>query len=407
MPASPSSSKRLSGYSIGGVQTPLTKRLLTIGSALAALLLITGCVATAPASPDDSVADAVARAYTPLLERYDVPGMAVAVTVDGRQHFFEFGVADKDTQTAVTRDTLFEIGSVSKAFTATLVGYAAARNAVNLSDRPSRFVPALAGMTIDEAPLQDLGTYTAGGLPLQFPEWVTDDGQMIEFFRQFQREAAPGAIRQYSNPSIGLLGHVAAIALHSDFTQLLQGELIPRLGLSRSFVNVPEEAMGDYAWGYDKNDEPVRVKPGVFDAEAYGVKSTTADMLRFVQRNIIPAELDPQMRQAVSATQVGYVEVGPMVQGLGWEQYPYPVPLERLLAGNSTEMAMSPHQAVPVAPQAVGSRLFNKTGSTDGFGSYVAFVPDRQIGIVMLANKNLPIPARVTAAHAVLDALDP
>ncbi|WP_278189128.1 serine hydrolase [Mycolicibacterium sp. S2-37] len=125
------------------VATPLTRGLQIIGGALAAILLLTGCVATASASPADVVADAVTRAYTPLLEQYDVPGMAVAVTMDGREHFFEFGVADKNTQTPVTRDTLFEIGSVSKSFTATLVGYAAARGVVKLSDHPSRYVPAL------------------------------------------------------------------------------------------------------------------------------------------------------------------------------------------------------------------------------------------------------------------------
>lgn len=49
--------------------------------------------------------------------------------------------------------------------------------------------------------------------------------------------------------------------------------------------------------------------------------------------------------------------------------------------------------------------MFNKTGSTDGFGAYAVFVPDKRIGLVMLANKNYPITARVTAAHAVLQQL--
>jgi beta-lactamase class C len=49
--------------------------------------------------------------------------------------------------------------------------------------------------------------------------------------------------------------------------------------------------------------------------------------------------------------------------------------------------------------------LFNKTGSTNGFGTYVAFVSDQKIGVVMLANKNFPIPARIAAVHAVLEQL--
>lgn len=59
----------------------------------------------------------------------------------------------------------------------------------------------------------------------------------------------------------------------------------------------------------------------------------------------------------------------------------------------------------PQAPSALS--WFNKPGSTGGFGGYVAFVPGTRIGIVMLANKNYPIPARVKAAHAILAQLAP
>jgi CubicO group peptidase (beta-lactamase class C family) len=50
--------------------------------------------------------------------------------------------------------------------------------------------------------------------------------------------------------------------------------------------------------------------------------------------------------------------------------------------------------------------LIDKTGSTNGFAAYVAFVPVEKIGIVLLSNKNYPIDARVTAAHEILTRLE-
>jgi beta-lactamase class C len=165
--------------------------------------------------------------------------------------------------------------------------------------------------------------------------------------------------------------------------------------------------MAAYAWGYDATNKAVRVSPGVFDAEAYGVRSSSADMIRFLQANIDPSGLAPEVRQAVEGTHVGYFRVGQMVQGLGWEQYPYPVPLERLLAGNSPDVSLKSNPALALDPPRApaGPTLFNKTGSTRGFSAYAAFVPARRIGIVLLANRNVPIPARVTAALGVLEQL--
>ena len=96
-----------------------------------------------------------------------------------------------------------------------------------------------------------------------------------------------------------------------------------------------------------------------------------------------------------------------MVQGLGWEQYPYPITLERLLAGNSPTMFMESNAVTQITPPQApsGPTLFNKTGSTNGFGAYVAFVPEKKIGVVILANRNFPIPARIKAAHAILEQL--
>jgi beta-lactamase class C len=163
--------------------------------------------------------------------------------------------------------------------------------------------------------------------------------------------------------------------------------------------------MAGYAMGY-RGGKPVHASPGPFDVETYGIKTTAADMIRFVQANIDPESLEPALQRAVEATHVGYFQAGTLVQGLGWEQYPWPVSREALLGGNSDEMIGDPTPVVRLSPHAPTSpRLYDKTGSTGGFGAYVAFVPSRRVGLVMLANRNYPIPARVEAAYAILEKL--
>ena len=78
-----------------------------------------------------------------------------------------------------------------------------------------------------------------------------------------------------------------------------------------------------------------------------------------------------------------------------------------LQAGNSDAIVMKPNAATALKPPQAPAAptLFNKTGSTSGFGTYVAFVPAKKIGIVVLANRNFPVAARLTAAHAVLETL--
>jgi beta-lactamase class C len=376
----------------------------------AVIALVAACLMpSASLAADDSarIRAVVDSTIRPLMAEHDVPGMAVAVTVDGKPMFFNYGVASREKNAPVSEATLFELGSISKVFTATLASYAQVQGKLSLGDHPGKYMPRLKGSAIDKASLLNLGTYTAGGLPLQFPDEIENDAQMIRYFQQWKADAAAGTQRRYSNPSLGLFGHLTALALKRDFADAIETQLFPPLGLHGSYVRVPSSAMGDYAWGYNSANEPIRVNPGVFAAEAYGIKSTAADMIRFVQANIQPGSLDGPMRRAVEGTHVGYFQVGDMVQGLGWEQYSYPISAERLLAGNSATMIMEANPARQVARATSGPTLFNKTGSTNGFGGYVAFVPEEKIGIVMLANRNFPIPARVKAAHAILEQLSP
>lgn len=349
----------------------------------------------------------VDKAIRPIMKENRMPGMAVAVTVQGRQYFSNYGVADRKAERKVTEDTIFEIGSLSKTFTAILASYAQVRGTLVLSDHASKYLPALAGSSFDRISLLDLGTYTAGGLPLQFPNDVTDHAKMIAYFKTWRPAYTPGTHRLYSNPSIGLFGYLAARSLGRSFDELMEKTLFPMFGLSRTYIRIPQDRLSDYAWGYSKDDTPIRVAPGVFDSEAYGVKTTAADMIRFVKASIDRSTVDETLRRAIAATQTGYDKIDDMIQGLGWEMYAWPTPLDRLLAGNSSRMSLQVNAVTRLEPPMPPQKdiLLNKTGSTNGFGAYAAFVPAKRTGVVLLANKNYPIPVRVTAAHQILEAL--
>nr|WP_188112604.1 class C beta-lactamase [Rhizobium tropici] len=350
---------------------------------------------------------AVNETIRPLMKENDVPGMAIAVTVKGKRYVFNYGVASKESGQKVTNDTIFELGSISKTFAATLASYAEVSGKLSFSDKATKYMPELAGTAFDKISLLDLGTYTAGGLPLQFPDSVSNEG-MTAYYRNWHPSFVPGTYRQYSNPSIGLFGYLAARVMGQPLDMLMQDKVITGFGLKHTYVHVPAAEMGNYAYGYSKKGTPIRVGPGVLDTPAYGIKTTASDMLAVLEANMDGSKLDGTFQRAVEATHVSYYTVGNMTQGLGWEIYAYPTTLARLLAGNSSDMAREPHKVTRLDPPQPPRKdvLINKTGSTNGFGAYAAFIPVRQVGIVLLANRNFPIPARVSAAYKILAAVE-
>ncbi|WP_421234402.1 FOX/MOX family class C beta-lactamase [Aeromonas enteropelogenes] len=372
--------------------------------ALGPLLLVPRAYAAA----DEPMASIVEKAVQPLLEEYRIPGMAVAVLKEGKPHYFNYGVANRESGRRVSERTLFEIGSVSKTFTATLGTYAVVKGGFRLDDKVSQHAPWLQNSAFDRVTMAQLATYSAGGLPLQFPDEVDSNERMRQYYRQWSPLYVAGTHREYSNPCIGLFGHLAASTLGQPFRQLMSQTLLPTLDLQHTYLEVPDAAMVDYAYGYSKEDKPVRVNPGVLADEAYGIKTSAADLIKFVGANMTGSG-DKAVQQALAMTRTGFYSVGEMTQGLGWESYAYPVTEQALLAGNSPAVSFKANPVKPfVAPRAMGNeRLYNKTGSTNGFGAYVVFVPARGVGIVMLANRNYPIEARVKAAYAILRHLAP
>jgi beta-lactamase class C len=355
----------------------------------------------------DAVRSAVNRVIQPVMAQNDIAGMAVGIIVGDKHYVLDYGVASKETRKPVTRDTLFELGSVSKTLTATLASYAQVSGYLSLSDPTSKFLPSLQHSPFGNVSLLNLGTHTPGGLPLQVPDTIRNNDQLLQYFQTWQPTYAPGTYRTYANPGIGTLGLITAKSMGQDFSALMQRQLFPALGMKSSFIDIPAAKLPDYAEGYAKDGAPIRMSAGVLSPEAYGIKTTADDMVRFLEANMNLIQVAPKLQRAITDTHTGYFKAGPMTQDLIWEQYPYPVALKTLLDGNSSAMIFNATPVTPFnPPQAPREDVWiNKTGSTNGFGAYIAFVPQKRLGIVILANKNFPIDERVTAAYRILTAL--
>ncbi len=270
-----------------------------------ALTILPSSVCAATARTAGGVSGVSGVIY-PLMERYGIPGMAVGLVIDGHPYVYNYGVASKATNAPVTGDTLFEIGSVSKTFTATLASFAQVSGKLSLSDSVDAYLPSLRGSAFGRVTLLNLGTHTPGGLPLQVPDRVTNDAQLMAYLRRWKPAHAPGTYRTYSNIGIGLLGVIAAQSMSEPFDALMQSMLFPALGMKHSFIRMPSAQMKNYAQGYTESDAPIRMPAGVLGDEAYGIRTTAGDMVRFLRANMDLLVLDPKLQRAVDATHTGY-----------------------------------------------------------------------------------------------------
>ena len=380
--------------------------MMTKSLSCALLLSVTSAAFAAPMS-EKQLAEVVERTVTPLMNAQAIPGMAVTVIYQGQPHYFTFGKADVAANKPVTPQTLFELGSISKTFTGVLGGDAIARGEIALGDPVAKYWPELTGKQWQGIRMLDLATYTAGGLPLQVPDEVTDTASLLRFYQNWQPQWKPGTTRLYANASIGLFGALAVKPSGMSYEQAMTTRVFKPLKLDHTWINVPKAEEAHYAWGY-REGKAVHVSPGMLDAEAYGVKTNVKDMASWVIANMKPDSLQaPSLKQGIALAQSRYWRVGAMYQGLGWEMLNWPVDAKTVVGGSDNKVALAPLPVAEVNPPAppVKASWVHKTGSTGGFGSYVAFIPEKQLGIVMLANKSYPNPARVEAAYRILDAL--
>ena len=375
---------------------------------LVAFALPFGAAANSILNDKQALDQKVNETIATLIKEQSIPGMAVGVIHQGKPHYYTYGFADVKLHKPVTTKTIFELGSVSKTFTGALAADSVARNEIKLTDPVKKYWPELTGPQWENINVLHLATYSAGGLPLQIPDGINNQSALLKYYQQWQPSWTPGTKRVYSNASLGLFGVLTANAAHMDFQQAMKTRVIEPLKFTNTWFKIPKSHEKNYAWGY-VNNQPRHVSPGMLDDESYGLKSSIEDMTRWMQINLDSKLVKSRtLQKGIETSQLGYYySDNKIYQGLGWEMYDYPVNKELVIGNNSNDVALLPKNIQAIKPEHMdGRKLFvHKTGATNGFGAYVAFIPSEKIGIVMLANKNFPNTERVKAAFAILNTL--
>ena len=269
-------------------------------------------------------------------------------------------------------DTVFEVGSVGKVFTALLLADMVRREEVALADPVARYlpprvqVPERGGRAIT---LEDLATHHSGlpRLPTNFvprdpanpyADYTLD--RLYEFLSGFQLTRDVGAQYQYSNLGYGLLGHALARRAGLDYEALVLARIAAPLGLASTRIASPRSSRRSSRSATMNGSSPFpigRTPPG---------RGRLALVERQRPPHVLSAHLDGGNRRCVRPCARCW---GPATDG-------HAQPWRSRSAGT-----LEPEGREPVW----------HNGGTGGYSSFIVFSPDTRSGIVVLANAGVDI----------------
>ena len=267
-------------------------------------------------------------------------------------------------------DTLFEIGSITKVFTATLLTGMTAAGEVDVDDPVQRHLPSGVEMPSRgrDITLADLASHRSGlpALPrgLLVPALTTRRRDPYARWDARRLEAAiprthprrsPGERFRYSNYGVGLLGHALSLRARTSYDELIQQRICAPLGLADTGVSADD---GRLAGGHTRRGRPTPHWHLGALAGAGGLRSTARDLVTFLRLHADPP-LTP-LALAARETHRPRIRVGRGHVGLGWLILP--------------------------ATRRVPYEVLSHEGGTGGFRSFAAVVPEARVAVVVLSN---------------------
>ncbi|USQ95675.1 serine hydrolase [Caulobacter sp. RL271] len=331
----------------------------------------TPATAPTPASPSaERLSDAAIRQI--LVQRVDVDHMdrgVVVGVIDARgRRVIAHGVSDPADNHPIDGKTLFEIGSVTKAFTGLLLADMVQRGEVKLDDPvvkhlpPGVVLPTRNGKAIT---LLDLTTHTSGLPRLPGNMAMTDpknpyadytEAQLDAFLRSYTLTRDIGASYEYSNLGVGLLGRALAYRAGGDYETVLRRRVLAPLGMADTAITLPPALAARFSVGHSGDLTPTPHWDLPVLAGAGGLRSSADDLLKLL------------------AAELGYVDT-PLKTAMAEQLVP------RRSAGGKVQVALGWH----VAPNGAGE-IVNHGGATMGFQSFVGFDRASGLGVVVLSN---------------------
>ncbi len=231
-------------------------------------------------------------------------GLAIGAVVGEERFAFGFGNVRRESDRAPDENTVFEIASVTKVFTATLLAEMAHRGEVRLDQPVAELLPE--GVTVPSyrgrpITLSHLAEHTSSlpRLPGNLFRYVKDETNPykdyeVEHLYGYLLTATigfpPGSGVAYSNLGTGLLGHALGLKAGKPFDELLAERVLRPLGLQDTAVTLSDDQKARMAQGHNEQGEPTSNWDSPTLGAAGALQSTVAELLTFLQANLDPAK---------------------------------------------------------------------------------------------------------------------
>ena len=284
----------------------------------------------------------------------------------GRQRIVSYGDPGPG-QPPLDGNSVFEIGSISKVFTSTVLAELVQEGKVRLDDPAQKYLPATVHVPTRNGKEITLGNLAMqnSGLPRMPSNFHPADPanpyadysvqQLYDFLSSYRLTRDPGAEFEYSNLGVGLLGHILSRVTGMSYEEMERQRVWQPLGMTNTAITFTPSMKAHLAIGHDAQGKVTANWDIPTLAGAGAIRSTTNDMLKFLDANLHP-ERGPLQRAMAFAHQER-APAGNMGIGLNWLILP---------AGPDT--------------------IIWHNGGTGGYRTFIGFDPSRKTGVVVMTN---------------------